>query len=349
MYRAAFGILGLLLAVMLGPVDKAWSQPVVDFYKGKSVTLTVGAAAGGGYDIAARMVSRHIGRHIPGGPAIVVKNMPGANSLPMTNFLYNVAAKDGTELGAPNNGIPFEPLLHVLSKDGSNVKFDPLRFNWIGSPIQEVYVLLAWHTTPYKTFKDLIGNRMLVGSMGANADNSILPSILEQLTGAQFKIIHGYQGQNDLLLAIERGELAGAGGIGYNGLVASRPDWLRDRKINLLVQFGAERHPDMPNVPTAADLVTASDDRAVLDMLFAKYRLSRPLVAPPDVPQERVAALRRAFDDTMKDEKLLQEAQTMGMEISPTSGAEIEAVIRKVHQSDPNQIAKARKLVTPVQ
>jgi tripartite-type tricarboxylate transporter receptor subunit TctC len=349
MNRTTLRAIGLAVAGgMAGLAASVQAATVEEFYRGKAITLTIGAATGGGYDLAARLVSRHMGRHIPGSPSFVARNMPGANSLPMTNHLYTVAPKDGSEIGAPNNGIAFEPLFNVLSKDGSNVRFDPIKFNWIGNPVQEVYLLFSWHTTPFKTFDDLAkGGQMIVGSMGPNADNTILPSILSQVTPAKFRIVHGYQGQNEVLLAMERGELNGAGGIGYNSLAATRGDWLRDKKVNILVQFAMTHHPDLPNVPLAIELVKSQEDRDVLEMVFTKYRMARPLVAPPDVPQERVTVLRRAFDATMKDAEFLKEAAKTGTDIDPVSGEEIEAVIRRVYAMPPALIVKAKQLLTP--
>ena len=234
-------------ALLLQTVARA--ETVADFYRGKTIELAIAGAPAGGYDVAARTLANHYSRHIPGNPTVIVKNMPGAAGLVVTNYLYNVAKRDGTVIGMPTSNVPIEPRLKLLSPDGSNVKFDLANFSWIGTPLQEPQITWVWHTAPAASVDDLKTNTILMGATTASADNAILPMLVDQVIGTKMKVLTGYQGQNEINLAAERGEVQG-NNTGLSNLTVNKADWLRDGKVRILLQFGNERLAQLPDVPT---------------------------------------------------------------------------------------------------
>jgi tripartite-type tricarboxylate transporter receptor subunit TctC len=335
-------LFGAALALALSAAAQA--EPVEDFYRGKTIELLIGGAAGGGYDLAGRTVANHIGRHIPGNPAIVVRNQPGATSLIMTNQLYNGAKRDGTVIGMPTSNIPLEQRLKLISPDGANVKFDIERFGWIGTPVQEPQVTWVWHTAPARSVDDLRNNVVRMGATTSSSDNSILPTIANRLLGTKMQTVTGYIGQNEINLAVERGEVQG-NNTGLSNITVNRADWLRDGKVRILLQFGVERLAALPDVPTAVELATAEADRALLRFYAVKFSMARPLFAPPDVPADRLAALRAAFDATMKDPQYLDEARRIGLDVNPLDGEGIAALIRKVQGTPQPVVDRLRELL----
>jgi tripartite-type tricarboxylate transporter receptor subunit TctC len=319
----------LTLALCATPLAAhAQTQSVADFYRGKSIRLIVGAAAGGGYDIPARLLSTYMPKHIPGNPSIVVENMPGATSLIMTNYLYSRAPRDGTAIGMPNNNLPLEPRLKLLSREGGNVAFDISKFGWIGSPAQEPQVLYTL-TSAARSVADLKTNKVIVGSTGTSADNYTLPYMLNQILGAKIEMVTGYKGQSDIFLAIEQGEVQG-NSTGLSNLLVSKANWLRDDKVRILVQFGDQRATEIPDVPTAVELAPDQASREMIRLMALKFRMARPIAAPPEVPADRLKALQDAFDATMKDEAFLAEARKIGLDISPVGGAEITRLVAEI-------------------
>ena len=322
----------------------ARADKVADFYRGKTIEMMIGGAVGGGYDLAGRTMANHIGRYIPGNPSILVRNMPGATSLIMTNHLYNVARRDGTVIGMPTSNIPLEQRLKVISPDGTNVRFEIERFGWIGTPVQEPQITWVWHTAPAHNVEDLRKNTIRMGATTSSADNYILPSIVNQLVGARMQVATGYIGQNEINLAVERGEVQG-NNTGLSNITVNKADWLRDGKVRILLQYGTERLPVLPNVPTAFELASAEADRALLRFYAVKFSMARPLMAPPDVPVERLAALRAAFDATMKDRQFLEEAERIGLDISPLGGEDVAALIRQVQTTPQGVVDRLRELL----
>ena len=314
----------------------ACADPVADFYKGKAITHIVGAGAGGAYDLVSRTVVAHMGRHIPGTPNFIVSNMAGASSLTMMNYLTNPARKDGTVMGMTNPNIALERPLKMLSKGGGRALFDVSKLQWIGSPLQQPHVLWVWHTAPAKTFDDLKTNTVILGSTAVGGDNYTLPLILSRLMGAKFTIVSGYEGQNDIFIATERGEVQGNSAILPN-LTSARPDWFRDGKVRVLVQFGTERMRQLPDVPTAIELAATQDDKDMLRFYARKFSMAYPFVMAPEVPADRVAAIRIAFDATMKDPAFLKDAQRLGLDVDPFSGAQMEQLIKEMDAA-PRQI-----------
>lgn len=326
------GFFGALLAAVLLNALPAQAEPVADFYRGKTIEFAIGAGAAGGYDIAARTIAIYMSRHIPGHPTIVVRNMPGAVGLIMTNYLYGVAKRDGTVIGMTTSNIPLEPRLKLLSPDGRNVKFDLGRFSWLGTPLQEPQVTWVWQSAPATRFADLKASTILMGATTSSADNYILPMLVNKLLGTRMKIVPGYQGQNDINLAIEQGELQG-NNTGLSNLTVNKADWMRDHKIRILLQFGTERLAALPDVPTAAELVPSETDRALLRFYALKFNMARPMLVPPDVPAERVAALQAAFAATMRDPGYRQAAKRIGLDTNWLGAADIAARARQIMET----------------
>ncbi len=247
------------------------------FLQGKTITHIVGAGAGGAYDLVSRVVTSHMGKHIPGNPNFVVTNIVGASSLNMMNYLSNAAPKNGTAMGMTNPNIALERPLKMLSKGGGRTLFDVSKLQWIGSPLQQPHVLWVWHTAPAKTFEDLKSNKVILGSTAVGGDNYTLPLILNRLMGAKLEIIPGYKGQPEIFAATEQGEVQGNSAILPN-LTSARPDWFRDGKVRVIVQFGTDRMRQLPDVPTAVELANNESDKAMLRFYARKFSMAYPFV-----------------------------------------------------------------------
>jgi len=338
MRHALTAALALLGVGIVAPT--AMADPVADFYHGRTVQLLIGYSTGGGYDTYARALARYLGKHIPGNPTIVPQNMPGAGSLKLMNFLYAVAPKDGGTFGTIGRGIPLEPLL-----GGEGASFDPNKMSWIGSITNEVSICMSWHTSPIRSFDDLMTQELVVGSTGSGSDTEILPTVARSILGAKFKIVAGYPGGADVLLAIERGEVAGRCGWSWSSVNATRPSWITENKMNLLFQVGLEKHPDLPNVPLILDLAKTEQQRAALKLIFSQQLLARPYVAPPGVPAERITALRQAFDATMTDPDFVAEAGRIELELNPIGGARLQQLLAEVYAAPSDVVALATRAV----
>ena len=281
--------------------------PIADFYKGRTITIVVSSSAAGGYDTLARAVARHIGKHVPGRPAAIVRNMVGAGGMVATNFLYNNADKDGSVIGLVQNNTPFEPLLGT-----KEARYDPVKFNWLGSPSVETAMVLLWHAVPVNSLDELKTREVAVGVSGANSTPAFYTRLLNATLGTRMKPINGYPGLNDVLLAMERRELDGHPSAFMSALSSTRPTWLRDKTAKAIVQYGPEKHGDLGDVPFALDHVRNADDKLVMEAAFAPLALGRPFLLPPGVPAERVAALRAAFAATMADPDFWPRAKRSG-------------------------------------
>jgi tripartite-type tricarboxylate transporter receptor subunit TctC len=324
-----------LLAAMLLSASCAHAQSPADFYKGKNVELYIGYSVGGGYDIYARLLAKHMGKHIPGNPNVVAKNMEGAGSLRLANWLYNVAPKDGTAFGIIGRGTGFDPLLGR----SKGAQFDATKYTWIGSANDEVSVCVAWHTTGIRRFEELLSKELTVGGTGAAADTDQFPRIMNGMLGTKMKIVTGYPGGNDVGLAMERGEVNGRCGWSWSSVKATHQKWLDEKKVNVLVQLALQKHPDLPDVPLITDLATTDEQRAIFKLIFARQVMGRPFLAPPGIPPDRAGALRKAFMDTMKDKDFLADAEKGQLEITPVSGEDIQKLVMDIHQTSP-EIAK---------
>jgi len=338
--RKAYALIGVASAVWLACAERGKAaDPIADFYTGKTITHIVGAGAGGAYDLVSRAVTAHMGKYIPGKPNFVVSNMAGASSLTMMNYLTNPAKKDGTVMGMTNPNIALEGPLKMLSKGGGKAMFDVDKLQWIGSPLQQPHVLWVWHTAPAKTFDDLRTNKIILASTAVGGDNYTLPLILSRLMGAKFDIVTGYEGQNDVFIAVERGEVQGNSAILPN-LTSARPDWFRDGKVRVLVQFGTTRMRQLPDVPTAIELAANQQDKEMLRFYARKFSMAYPFVMSQEVPSDRVKAIRAAFEQVMKDEAFLKETSRLGLDVDPFSGAEMEKLIAEMNNS-PKDIVDA--------
>jgi tripartite-type tricarboxylate transporter receptor subunit TctC len=329
-----------IAAVALALPSAAHAQSVADFYKGKTVELLIGYSGGGGYDVYARLLARHMGRHIPGNPTIVPRNMPGAGSLVLANWLYNVAPKDGTAFGIIGRGTPFDPMLGIEA-----AKFDPTKYLWLGSMNNEVSACVSWHTSGVTKYEQLLQKELVVGGTGPSADTDQFPRITNAVLGTKFRIISGYPGGNDINLAMERGEVGGRCGWSWSSVISTRMNWFKEKKIHVLMQLALEKHDDLPDVPLVVDLAKTDEQRAILRVIFARQALGRPFLGPPGVPQDRAAALRKAFMDTMKDKTFLAEADKAQLEITPLTGDAVQKIIEEAARTNPAVMKKAAAMV----
>lgn len=337
--RAAMVLAGFGALVSGGLPSDAEAQSVEAFYKSHPLTIVIGFTPGGGYDLYGRTVGRHISKHLPGNPNVIPQNMPGAGSLKAINFLYNNAPKDGSTIGTFSRGIPMEPLM-----GNQEARFDPLKLIWIGSPSQETNVVFAWHTTPFKTMADLKSQEMIVASTGQGADTATFPLLLADVFKVKVKVVTGYPGAAETLLAVERGEVHGLGGLSWGYVKSARPAWIKENQINMILQFSSEKNEELKAVPMAVDLVQDQADRQLLDLFISRLVMAWPLAAPPDVPKDRIQALRAALTATMKDEAFLAEAAKQNMDVAPVSGEEIEALLTRIYASPPEVVARAREI-----
>jgi len=301
---------------------------VADFYKGKSIDLIIGFTQGGGSDVYARTVMRHMTNHIPGEPTVVPKQMTGAGSRKAAAYVYNVAPKDGTVIGATDQSMPVQQAL------GEPLQFDSTKFNWIGNPNADINTLAFWHTAGIKSIDDLKKKETVVGATGPNT-SAQYPQVMNNLLGTKMKIITGYPGGADINLAMERGEVQGRGSNAWASWKSTKADWLKDGKVDIIVQIGLKKADDLPNVPLMMDLATNDQDRAALKLLSSGTAIGRPLYTTPDTPKDRVAALRSAFDATMRDERFLAEARKMNLDLNPVSGAELQDTVADVVATPP--------------
>ena len=323
------------LGFLLQGVTPALGQGA-DFYKGKQLDLYIGYSVGGGYEIYARILARHLGKYLPGKPVVVPKNMEGAGSLRLANWMYQVAPKDGTAFGTIGRGIAFDPLL-----GGQGAQFKATEFGWIGSANDEVSVCVAWSKTGITRFEQLYARELIVGGTGATADTDLFPKVLNGVLGTRFRIVSGYPGGNDITLAMERGEVDGRCGWSWSSVKTNHPQWVKDGTLRLLVQLSLAKHADLPNVPLVMDLVKTEEQKTLLRLVFARQVMGRPFLAPPGVPKERLALLRRAFMETMQDKAFLAEAQKLNLEITPVSGEKVQELVAEMYRTPPEVLAKA--------
>lgn len=315
-----------------------------DFYHGKTVAIVVGSSAGGGYDGYARFLAKYWGGFIPGHPSFVVRNMPGAGSLKATNYIYNVAPRDGTTIGGIQQSILFEPLFKNMGS-GHEAKFDAMKLGFIGAATHDQAVMVVWHTTPFHSLADLKGKTVLTGSAGVTTNYAVYPRLMNATMGTSIKVIEGYHGTSGITLALERGELQAMTGWDYSSLSSRKRDWLLQKKVRVLVQFGAKKIPELPNVPLARNHTTTPLDRDVLDLITLPQNIGRPYVAPPDLPKERLQMLQDSFWAMVTDKSFLRAAKNAHIEISPSNAKEGEAVIKKGYAASPEVVAKAHAIL----
>lgn len=305
----------------------------------KELNIVVGFGAGGVYHTMSMLMSRHMGRKLPGQPPAVVKVMPGAGSVLAANYLYNVAPSDGSVIGAIGGGLILEPMFR-----NPEAKYDPAKFNWIGTSSSETYTCVAMKTKGVAKIAQAIETPLAAGSTGRGSRTFTYASALNDLIGAKFKIIAGYRGMTDIHLAMERGELDAVCGWGYSSIHSQKPDWLRDDRINILLQFGYRKNPQIPDVPMVTDILKSEDDKAAMRLLVLDALIAWPMVAPPGVSKENVVMLRRAYMEALADPALQQEARQLKIAVEPVSGEEIEGAIAEALKTPQAVIEHARKL-----
>jgi tripartite-type tricarboxylate transporter receptor subunit TctC len=332
-------LLIVLLAVAFA--HRAQADAVADFYRGRNITVIVGYTAGGGYDLYARALSRHMGKHIPGNPNFVVQNLTGAGSLNAANNIYNVASKDGTVFGTFARGLPMEPLIGT-----AKVQFEPTKFTWLGSGTNEMSVCATWHTSPVKNWNDMLSKDFAVGGEGAGSDPDTFAVLLKNVFGSKLKLVTGYHGTSDITLAIERGEVDGRCGWSYSSIKSTRPAWLPEKKLNILIQLAMAKSPELPDVPLITDL--ANDrQKQILKLVLSRQVVGRPFAGPPGIPDDRKQALRKAFDETLKDPAFLEEAQKTKLDVNPVSGAEVDALMAELYRTPKDIVEEARRAIAP--
>jgi tripartite-type tricarboxylate transporter receptor subunit TctC len=329
-----------LIALVTTSIVPAHADPVADFYKGKTVSLIVSTSVGGGYDVLGRAVARFLGKHIPGNPAVVVRNMAGAGGIVATNFLYNQAERDGTTIGLLQDNAPFKPLLGTRE-----ARYDPTELNWLGSPSAETAMLVVWGTAPVGSLADARARDTTVGAAAVNSTPALYARLLNEVFGLRLKIIVGYPGQTEAFLAMEHGEIDGYPSVFYSTLLATKPDWLPQKKIRALLYYGPDRHPELGDVPYAYDLVTNENDTILMDAAFAPLALGKLFVLGPGVPADRVAAMRKALADTFSDPEFQAERERLQLEAgAPRSGEAIREAILRTYTAPPAVLDRLQRL-----
>jgi len=327
----------LTAAVMAMAAPARAQEDAAAFYQGKVLRIVVGVAVGSGYDINARLLARHLGAHVPGNPTVIVQNQPGAGSLTMTNQLYAAGPFDGTVIGASFNGIPTTPLLQP-----AGARFDPVKLNYIGSTNRETQVTYLWHTAPVQKLADLATTEVIVGAQAPGSTQYDFPVLANHVFGYKFKVITGYESTPKIHLAMERGEIHGNGATNWSTLKALNASWIEEKKVKVLAQWALKKHPELPDVPLILDVAKSDADRAALKLVIARLEYGRPFFMPPNVPPERLAAVRRAFDATMKDPAYLAEAEKLKIDVDPLSGEEVAALVEQVTRTPGETVTRVR-------
>jgi tripartite-type tricarboxylate transporter receptor subunit TctC len=329
--------LSLALIALFATALPAFAQDdPAAFYSGKTVRLIVGVGVGSGYDINARVLARHMGKRIPGNPNIIVQNQPGAGSLTMTNQMYAAGPFDGTVIGASFNGLPTAPLLQP-----NGVRFESSRINWIGSTNRETQTMYVWHTAPIKALEDLQTQEMLVGAQAPGSTQYDYPMLGKAMFGMKFKVVTGYKSTSDINLAMERGEVHGTL-ANWSTVKTLNLKQYEDKLIRILVVWGAREHPELKGIPLIASLAKTPEQKQALQLALARLEFGRPFFMPPNVPAERVNAIRRAFDATMKDSEFLAEADKLKLEIDPMSGEELARTLEEIAKTPADVVARVR-------
>jgi tripartite-type tricarboxylate transporter receptor subunit TctC len=335
MRLSAFFCIAALALIDAAPGN---AQEIID----KPVTIYVAGTAGGGIDLYARLVGRHLGRHIPGKPSVTVQLMPGAGGIRAANFLAQQAPRDGTAMTTFASGPILEPLIGTRHPG-----YDMGQFTFVGAVNKDIGLCIAWGASPFKTIEDVKRQQMIVGGTGAGSETDTWPIVLNEVLGTKFKLVTGYVGSQETILAIERGETNGRCIFSYSALKTAKPDWLRDKKINVLVVTALKPSPDFPGVPAVVDLVSKAEDRQLLELMVAPGAMARPFVAPPGVPPARAALIRRAFDATLQDPDFRADAAKIQADIAPSTGEEVQALVERIYATPRPVIERMKKLLSP--
>ncbi|HEY4135161.1 MAG TPA: tripartite tricarboxylate transporter substrate-binding protein [Alphaproteobacteria bacterium] len=316
------------------------AQAQANFYAGKNLNVMVGYTSGGGYDVVARLLSRYMGNYIPGKPTLIVQNMPGAGSLKLANYLYAAAPKDGLTIGTVGRGIPVEPLLR--NKDA---QFDVTKFNWVGSTSAETSVCAAWHTSKIKSWEDMQANLFTAAGEGPASDADIFSAALKNAFGAKIRLVTGYPGGAEMALAIEREEVEGRCGWSWSSIKSTRPDWVPEKKLIPFLVLSLRKNPELPNVPVVTDFAKTPEQMQLLKLFLSRQEMGRPYAAPPGLPGDRLATLRKGFDDTMKDKDFIAEMEKNKLEVSPMTGQEVADMLAEIYAMPVAVADQARDIV----
>jgi tripartite-type tricarboxylate transporter receptor subunit TctC len=333
-------LVAISFALIAGAGSRASAQTPDEFYKGKSIDFVIGYPPGGSNDTFGRLVARHLGKYIPGKPTVVPKNQPGAGSFLAVNQIFNVAPKNGTVIGI---GAPTLPLDEKLGTQG--VRFKTAELNWIGRVDSLINIVFMWKTSPVKTFADATKIQATLSGTGAGSTVSIYPTVMNHVLGTKFKLVMGYKGSNEAMLALERGEVEGHS-TSWSALKIAHPDWIRDHSVSVLVQFALNQHAELPDIPTAVELARNDEERAILRAIMNATEVGTAFFTTPGVPADRVSVLRRAFDAAMKDPDLLADAQTMRVSVSPMTGEDLQKLVAEVSNLPPDLLEKVRAAYT---
>jgi tripartite-type tricarboxylate transporter receptor subunit TctC len=325
--------------VLLAGMAPVHAQSVEEFYKGKSITLAIGFTPGGGYDLYARHLARHMSKHIPGRPTIVPQNMAGAGSLRAANFIYSAAPKDGTAFGTFARTTGLNPLLE------SGATFDGTKFTWLGSVTNDISLCVTWHTSKANTWENFLKHPTTMGGQAPSSEPDIFANLYKNVFGAPVKLVPGYPGTNEITLAMERGEVDGLCGLSWSTIQTRHLSWLKEKKINLLVQAAFKKDPNIGDVPLVMDLTKDTEKLQILKLILAAQEMARPFAAPPDIPRDRAAALIAAFDATMKDPEYLADAKKLRIDVNPVTGPEIDKLLRELYATPKDVIAKASQAI----
>jgi len=340
MHRSGIASKSLLIVAALAALaNVARADSVADFYKNRCVSMIIGYSVGGGYDAYARLLAHYIGRHIPGEPSIVAQQMTGAGSLRAANYLFSVAPKDGSVLGTFSRSMGIAPLL-------GQVEFDSRKFSWLGSMTDDDTTCVTWNSSPIKTWDDFLNKPSKLGGLGADADPDIWALLYKNVFGAKLQLVSGYPGTNDVVLAMERGEVDGLCGLSWSTIKTRHAEWLTSHAATIIVQAALKKEPQIAAVPLATDLVTKPEQLQIIRLLLASQAMARPFVAPPDIPADRKLALIAAFDATMRDADFLGEAQKLNFEIHPVSAPTIDGLLAEVYATPKDVLARAAKAIS---
>ncbi|MDB5651083.1 MAG: tripartite tricarboxylate transporter family receptor [Hyphomicrobiales bacterium] len=337
--RLAGLVVGSALAAF-GATISAQAQTGAEFYRGKTVSIVVGYAPGGGYDIYSRLLSRHLSAHIPGKPTVIVQNMPGAAGVVASNYVYSVAPKDGTVIAAVDQNIPMFNLL-----GGKGVQYDISKVAWLGTMASSNGVAMSWHTTGVNTLGDVKAHEVSIGTTGSNDDAYVYAKALNTLVGTQFRIIQGYSGTSSVNIAMENGEVQAMGRSSYYGFASQRPDWLRDKKVTILVQIGLQKQPELGDIPLFIDLVPGVEEKQIASLVSMPTSIGYSHWLSPDVPAERARILEAAYAETLSDPELLAEAKQQGIEIRPRTAAQIRELVKAAADTPAQVRAKAAAIL----
>ena len=331
--------IGVMLAALTS--TSAHAADVSDFYKGRTVSIIIGYSVGGGYDTYGRLLARYLASHIPGRPNVVPQNMPGAGSIKAANYIYSVAPKDGSAIGTFGRTVPVAPLLGTVG-----ASFDATKFAWLGSISRDTSLCITSRRSSVRTWDDFLKTQSTLGGEGSGSDPDVFSLLYKNVFGAKIKLVSGYPGTNDTSLAMERGEIDGFCGLSWSTLKSRHPDWLKDKSINLIVQAGLRKEPELPDVPFALDLTRTDEQRQILKLVLVSQQMARPFAAPPGLPADRRGALLTAFAETLRDADFLAEAKRETLDVDPVSAGEVDAMLAEAYATPKAVAEKAARATT---